>query len=79
VGFPGIAVGYRQGFSSFELGAEAGFDYSLTELHADVPLMWSVLQVSRWRIAVGGSIGGFFDLGASYYDSENQLSAGLRL
>jgi hypothetical protein len=79
VGFPGIDIGYRQGFSTFELGAEAGFDYTLTDLHADIPLMWSAYSAARWKIGVGGSIGGFADLGATYYDGENQLSAGLRL
>jgi hypothetical protein len=79
LGWPGVFAGYRQGFPGFEVGAAGGFDYSLTQFDLDFPFRIAVRQGSRMRIGVGGSVGGYADLGAKYYEDTNEPSAGLRL
>ncbi|MBS2027810.1 MAG: hypothetical protein JST54_07915 [Deltaproteobacteria bacterium] len=79
LGFPGVQIGWRQGISGAELGAVAGFDYSLTQLTLDVPFYVPVKQSKKFLVGVGVSAGGFVDFGAKYFESTNLPSAGLRL
>ena len=79
LGFPSVALGVRQGFGGVELGAVAGFDYSLTQLNLDVPFRFPLAQSKNFILGAGLSVGGFKDFGATYYEDTNLSSAGLRL
>ncbi len=79
LGFPGVEAGYRQGVSMLEFGATLGFDYARTSLTLDVPVHVAVYQRGPLKLAAGGSVGGYIDFGAQYYEATNWPGGGLRL
>jgi hypothetical protein len=80
LGFPGLEAGYRQGVASnLEFGGTVGFDYAHTALTLDVPVRVALYRREKLKLAAGGSVGGFLDFGAQYYEPTNWPSAGLRL
>lgn len=79
LGYPGFSAGWRQGFGGAELGAVAGFSYTTTELTLDVPLRLAIDQGPHHVLGAGVRVGGFLDLGATWFEGTNRDSSGLRL
>lgn len=78
-GYPGARVGFRQGFASLELGAEAGFDYLSTTFFGQVTGRRALLDVRGLSVALDARAGGFGDAGSRWADEGNRAGAGLRL
>ena len=73
-----VFVGYRQGFSTFELNAGVTFNYLLlsTIFEAGVPV--PVIRRDRLQIAPLASLGLEFNSGSTYFDPANFGSVALR-
>ncbi len=78
-GYPELRGGFRQGLRSFEIGAQAGFDYLEVKAYAVAELRTPLWQRENLQVALELNGGGFADAGARGDDAYNQPGAGLRL
>jgi hypothetical protein len=78
VGAPEVAVGFRQGFSTFELEARASFDLFQAAGVLEGGIKVPVLRAGNFLLAVGGLLGVKLDSGARYADPANFASIALQ-
>jgi hypothetical protein len=78
VGAPELAVGFRQGFTTFELEARASFDLFQAAGVLEGGLKVPVLRAGSFLLAVGGLLGVKLDSGARYADPANFASVALQ-
>lgn len=77
-GYPGLRVGFRQGYRELEVGAEAGFDYVSADFFATVTGRRSVITHGAFNLSLDAKLGAFADAGARWSDNGNRSGAGLR-
>lgn len=78
-GYPELRAGFREGLRSFEIGAEAGFDYLQAKVYAVGALRALLWQQGATKISLDLQGGAFANGGARLGDPYNEGSAGLRL
>lgn len=78
-GYPELRVGFREGLRSFEVGAEAGFDYLQAKVYGVGELRALLWEQGALRISLDLQGGAFANGGARLGDSANESGAGLRL
>jgi len=78
-GYPGLRVGFREGYRSFEVGGEGGFDYAATTFSAALTGRTSLWEHGRLNLSLDGKLGGFADAGAQWRDTSNRSGAGMLL
>ena len=76
-GFPGLRVGFREGYKSFEVGGEGGLDYSATSFFAAATGRTSLWSRGRLSLSLDGKLGGFASAGSQWRDLSNRAGAGL--
>lgn len=78
-GYPELKVGFREGMDGFELGAELGFDYTLTDLWLVASGRGSLWKNARRDFSLEGQLGAFGSFGARGLEDRNRPGQGLRL
>ena len=78
-GYPELKAGFREGMNGFELGAELGFDYTLTDLWLVALGRGSVWRDDRRDWSLEGQLGAFGSFGAKGIESRNRPGQGIRL
>lgn len=78
-GYPELRSGFREGMNGYEIGAELGFDYTLTSLWLAATGRTSVWTSPRGNLAVEGQLGAFGSFGERYVEDRNRPGQGLRL
>lgn len=78
-GYPELRSGFRQGMNGYEIGAELGFDYTLTSLWIAATGRTSLWQAPRGALFVEGQLGAFGSFGERYVEDRNRPGQGLRL
>lgn len=78
-GYPEIRAGFRQGFESFEIAGEAGFDYLRARAEGVAIIRRGLWEHGPLRLSVDLQGGAFGNAGAQLGDPRNEKGAGLRL
>ncbi len=78
LGAPDLGVGYRQGFSAFELEAKATFNYLELSAVFEAGVRVPVFRRNRLQVAPTAGVGLQFNSGSTYYDPANFASVALR-
>ena len=79
VGFPQIRTGIREGMNGYDIGAEAGFDYSLTDFWVAANGRAQLLDDGKRVWTLGGQVGFFGSVGSKWLDDRNRPGQGIRL
>ena len=78
MGYPTVRAGFRQGYSSFEVGAELGFDWVATDFFATATGRRTLYAHEGLNLSVDARLGGFASAGARWADSVNRSGGGVR-
>jgi hypothetical protein len=76
-GYPGVRVGFREGYRSFEVGGEGGFDLGATTFFAALTGRTALYRSGSLSLSLDGKLGGFADAGSQWHDASNRAGAGL--
>ncbi|MGC4122357.1 MAG: hypothetical protein QM765_48805 [Myxococcales bacterium] len=78
MGYPSVRAGFRQGYASFEVGAEVGFDWIATDFFATAMGRRTLYDHGGLNLSVDGRLGGFASAGARWADNANRGGGGVR-
>lgn len=78
IGAPDIGVGYRQGFSTFELNAALTFNYLTVSTIIEAGLRLPLYRQNRLQMAPLAALGFEFNSGSTYFDQANFASVAVR-
>ncbi len=78
LGAPDVGIGYRQGFSVFELEARATFNYLLLSTIFEAGVRVPVFRRNKLEMAPVAALGLEFNSGSKYFDPANFASVALR-
>ena len=78
LGAPDISLGYRQGFSLFELEARAAFDYFQAAGTVESGVRIRMLEKEKWSVAPSLGLGLSASSGANYLDDYNYRHVSLQ-
>ena len=78
-GYPELKSGFREGMDGYEIGAELGFDYTLTSLWLAATGRTTLWSGGPSAVSIEGQLGAFGSFGERYADGRNRPGQGLRL
>ena len=77
-GYPEFRGGFRQGLGTFEVAAEAGFNYMLMKVDAEGVARTPLFDRGALKLSLDAFLGGFANGGAQFEDMKNTKGAGVR-
>jgi hypothetical protein len=78
-GYPEVRVGFREGMSGYEIGAEAGLDVLVLRAYGAAATRVRLYEQGHLRLSADLQAGVFASSGVRYADDQNEGGAGMRL